>query len=153
MKAAQNNHESLKDRQIGRLTRSSTQNTIYVGNLRYTINEDGLRKMFSKFGNVSYIRLILCPETQKSKGIAFIQMEKKSSTQMAISKLNNKVVGGRTLKVSIAQENDSPVSSVYKPAKSKIEPLITSTQSTKKPIKKKKEKGLDSLFSYLNSKK
>ena len=77
---------------------------IYVGNLVYSIDEGGIHKMFSKYGKVGKIEVIKDSKTQKSKGIAFLQMYNQEDAMKAINKLNGSVVEGRTLKVSIALE-------------------------------------------------
>lgn len=79
---------------------------IYVGNLVYSTREGEIHNLFSKYGKVGKIEVILDPKTQKSKGIAFLQMYNKDDAQKAISKLNGSVVNGRTLKVSIALERN-----------------------------------------------
>lgn len=77
---------------------------IYVGNLVFTAEEGRVHQLFSKFGKVGKIEVIRDSKTNKSKGIAFLQMYNKEDANKAISKLNGSIVDGRTLKVSIALE-------------------------------------------------
>jgi len=80
--------------------------SIYVGNLRYTKDEHAIKEMFAEFGSVKYVKLVVDPKTDKSKGIAFVQMPNKNAADQAIQKMNGKEVDGRTLKVSIAKERN-----------------------------------------------
>lgn len=77
---------------------------IYVGNLNYEMDEAGIYKLFTKFGKVGKIEVIKDKKTQRSKGIAFLQMFNREHAENSIQKLNGRVVGGRTLKVSVALE-------------------------------------------------
>lgn len=75
---------------------------IYVGNLRYTRDEKGIKFLFSKYGKVKSVKVITERGTGKSKGIAFVEMLTEKSAREAIQKLNGAQVDGRTLKVSEA---------------------------------------------------
>lgn len=79
---------------------------IYVGNLVYSTDEGGIHKLFSKYGKVGKIEVIRDSKTNRSKGIAFLQMYNKDDANKAISKLNGTIVDGRTLKVSVALERE-----------------------------------------------
>lgn len=79
---------------------------IYVGNLVYSAEEGRIHQLFSKFGKVGKIEVIRDSKTNKSKGIAFLQMYNKEDANKAISKLNGSIVDGRTLKVSVALERN-----------------------------------------------
>lgn len=62
---------------------------IYVENLPLDSNEEELELLFSKYGEVSSIKLPKSQYTGKSKGFAFIEFEKKSSVDLALAdKLN-----------------------------------------------------------------
>jgi RNA recognition motif-containing protein len=80
---------------------------IYVGNLVYSVDEGGIHNLFSKYGKVGKIEVIRDPKTNKSKGIAFLQMYNKDHAKMAIFKLNGSSHNGRTLKVSVALERST----------------------------------------------
>jgi RNA recognition motif-containing protein len=133
-----------KDSTIGELQHYANMSTIYVGNLRYNKKENDIQKMFGKFGKVSYVKIVKDQETNKSKGFAFVQMRAKPALQ-AIQNLDGKQVDGRTLKVSIAQDNKDAEAKPVKVRTSKKE-LVA-----KKVIKKKREKGLKVLMDYLHN--
>ena len=123
--------------------------TIYIGNLSYKKREGEIKKLFQNFGKVTYVKIVLDPKTEKSKGIAFVQMPNEKDALKAIDQLNGKIVDERTLKVSIAIESEEPQK--VKPIKTRkrdSEETIENTTKKKGP-KRKKIKGLDVLFDYI----
>ncbi|MCT4642478.1 MAG: RNA-binding protein [Bacteriovoracaceae bacterium] len=122
--------------------------TIYVGNLSYKKTQFDLKKMFEKFGTVKYVKINVDPKTNKSKGFGFIQMTNKNAALKAIKALNEKVVDGRTLKVSIANDQTLDVNEKSKKPKVKV-PTENEEKMKIKPSKKKRRKGLNVLFDYL----
>ena len=77
---------------------------IYVGNLGYGVEEDELRDMFQKFGNVSTVKIITDKFTGRSKGFAFVEMENAADAQKAIDALDGKELENRNITVNIARE-------------------------------------------------
>jgi RNA recognition motif-containing protein len=77
---------------------------IYVSNLSFNTNDDGLRELFEKFGAVSSAKVILDRETGRSRGFGFVEMASDDDAQKAIDGLNNKEVGGRAMSVSVARD-------------------------------------------------
>lgn len=144
------------------LEKPQKDKTVYVGNLRYDKNEAGIRVLFSHYGSVKWVKLVLDPKTGRSKGIAFIEMASHQEAQRAIKGLNGKVVENRTLKASMAiQKKESPLpkdKSKSEDSQSRVksaEKAVSKTGSKKDkerlaPVKKKKGKGgLESLLNYL----
>jgi RNA recognition motif-containing protein len=76
---------------------------IYVGNLSYSVTEDDLQKLFGEHGKVTSVNLIKDKYSGDSKGFGFIEMEKQSEAEHAISQLNGQSVGGRNITVNIAR--------------------------------------------------
>jgi len=147
--------KTLSERNLGRFERDpEAVTTIYVGNLTFNKKEMEIKTMFSKFGPVSYVRLVCDKNTKKSKGIAFVQMPNYVDAMKAIKYLNATEVDGRTIKVSVAVESEKAKKSKLKiaarPVKDKI---IEEEVETKKirPSKRKRDKGLKLLFNHLNS--
>lgn len=122
--------------------------TIYIGNMSYQKKERDIKQLFSKYGEVSYVRLMLDPETSKSRGFAFVQMKDKKLAKLAIEKLNGQQLDGRTLKVSIAKENNSASARVAR--KPKEEAIVSEPEAPARPSKRKRDKGLKLLFNHLN---
>jgi RNA recognition motif-containing protein len=77
-------------------------NKVYVGNMSYRTNEEGLRNLFSNFGEVSSVTVIHDRETGRSKGFGFVEMVDSEAAQAAISALNDRDFEGRRLKVNLA---------------------------------------------------
>ncbi|MGA1824990.1 MAG: RNA recognition motif domain-containing protein [bacterium] len=79
------------------------QNKLYVGNLPYTIDESGLKELFSSYGDVDDIKLIRDWDTGRSKGFAFITFSTQHAAEKALEQ-NEKEIDGKTIKVNIAKE-------------------------------------------------
>jgi len=77
---------------------------LYVGNIPYSVTEADLRAMFETCGGVIQINLIIYKETGVSRGYAFIEMDSDKATDNAIAQLCDEVIGGRTLRISIASD-------------------------------------------------
>ncbi|WP_127717130.1 RNA-binding protein [Halobacteriovorax sp. HLS] len=122
---------------------------VYIGNLNYKKDDFGVMKLFKPFGYVEKVNLILDEKTEKSKGIAFVEMQTKKAALDAVAALNGKVIDGRTVKVSIALEREGMDMSKAAHAP-KPKPL--SKNEEKSIIKKSKIKkvGLDVLFQSTN---
>jgi RNA recognition motif-containing protein len=75
---------------------------IYVGNLSYNVTEDGLRTLFSEFGEIESVKVILDRFTGRPKGFGFIEMPSNSEADQAIKALNGKMIDGRKMKVNPA---------------------------------------------------
>ena len=77
--------------------------TIYVGNLPFSATESDVRSLFEKHGSVQSVKLINDRETGRPRGFGFVEMPKADAAR-AIQNLNGHDLGGRSLKVSEAQE-------------------------------------------------
>ena len=74
---------------------------IYVGNLPFTTNDEGLRELFSEYGNVEKTQVITDRETGRSRGFGFVEMS--SGGDEAIDTLNGHSIEGRNLTVNEAR--------------------------------------------------
>jgi RNA recognition motif-containing protein len=79
---------------------------IYVSNVSFHTGEEDLKDLFSKFGTVTSVKIIMDRETNRSRGFAFIEMPSTEEGNKAISGLNSKEIEGRALSVSIARERE-----------------------------------------------
>lgn len=79
-------------------------NRLFVGNLAFHTTEDVLQREFSRFGNVSEVKLVLDRETGRSRGFAFVSMGTDDEANAAIQELNGAELDGRALKVNVAEE-------------------------------------------------
>ncbi|MBK1618930.1 RNA-binding protein [Lamprobacter modestohalophilus] len=76
---------------------------IYVGNLKYSVNDDTLRAMFSEFGEVASADVIKDKFSGQSKGFGFVDMPSKAEAEDAIQALNDTMQDGRKLTVNEAK--------------------------------------------------
>lgn len=82
--------------------------TVYVSNLNYRRDEVGIKKLFSRYGKIKNIKIVIDLETEKSKGMAFVEMSTVTEAKAAIEGLNGEIIDGRTLKASWAIPQDKP---------------------------------------------
>ncbi len=76
---------------------------IYVGNLKYSVNDDTLREMFGEFGEVASADVIKDKFSGQSKGFGFVDMPNTSEAEDAIQALNDTLQDGRKLTVNEAR--------------------------------------------------
>ena len=82
------------------------QNKLYVGNFPYSVDEAQVRGLFTPYGEISELAMIMDRETGRPKGFAFITFASQQSAEKALE-LNGRDLGGRPLKVNMAMERDS----------------------------------------------
>jgi len=78
---------------------------IFASNLSFYTTEENLKDMFSKFGFVTSVKIIVGRETNDQHGFAFIHMPSDIEAKAALLGMDNKEIEGRTLSVSAANEN------------------------------------------------
>lgn len=76
---------------------------LYVGNLLYEVTEDDLKELFTQVGTVVSASIIRFPDTGRSKGFGFVEMENADDVQKAIDTMNGQDFKGRKLVVSEAR--------------------------------------------------
>lgn len=76
---------------------------IYVGNLPYGADENALKEVFEKIGEIQSVKIITDIETGRSKGFGFIEMTSDEDAEKAISTLNGTTLMDRTLVVNEAR--------------------------------------------------
>jgi len=77
---------------------------LYVSNLSFNTDDDGLRELFEQFGKVSSAKVISDRDTGRSRGFGFVEMDSDTEAQAAIKGLNNKELNGRAMSVTVARE-------------------------------------------------
>lgn len=77
---------------------------IYVGQLPYNVNESELTELFSEFGELASVKLIMDHYSGRSKGFGFIDMPNNSEADVAIKALNKSTFKGREIKVNQVQQ-------------------------------------------------
>src|SRR5438105_15577554 len=79
---------------------------LYVGNLSFETTENDLQDLFEQHGAVSEVSLMMDRMTGKSRGFAFVTMNDATQAGTAMSALNGKELGGRTLTVNEARARE-----------------------------------------------
>jgi RNA recognition motif-containing protein len=96
--------------------------TVYISNLSYKRDRNGLKSLFSRYGKIKHIKIIVEPTTNQSRGMAFVEMSSVEEASLAIEGLDGEVIDGRTVKANFA---------------------ISQKEEAKKSTPQKKEKDLD----------
>jgi RNA recognition motif-containing protein len=76
---------------------------IYVGNLDYRVNEKELDDVFSDYGTVSSVKVIMDKFNGRSKGFGFVEMENQDEANKAIRELNGTTFENRKITVNEAK--------------------------------------------------
>ncbi|MCC6953364.1 MAG: RNA-binding protein [Deltaproteobacteria bacterium] len=76
---------------------------IYVGNLSYEVTDSALGEKFSEFGAIKSAKVVTDPQTGRSRGFGFVEMESRDAALNAIDELNGKDFMGRSLVVNEAR--------------------------------------------------
>lgn len=76
---------------------------IYVGNLPWTVTDEGLGEIFAAYGQVSSARVITDRDSGRSRGFGFVEMPVEAEAQAAIAGLNGTDRDGRALNVNEAR--------------------------------------------------
>jgi RNA recognition motif-containing protein len=76
---------------------------IYVGNLPYSVTNDTLESVFTKYGTVESAIVITDQQSGRSKGFGFVKMPEDDKAQEAITALNESELEGRKLIVNVAR--------------------------------------------------
>jgi len=79
---------------------------LYVKNLSDQVDDEVLHNLFSPFGTITSAKVMLDPQTEKSRGFGFVCFTSKEMASMAINDLNSKLIDGKPLYVAYAQRKD-----------------------------------------------
>jgi RNA recognition motif-containing protein len=90
---------------------NNKHNKVYVDNLAAVTTERDLIDLFSPFGNVAEVNIMVDRVNHKSRGFGFVTMATSEGARSAIQALAGKVVGTRALTVSEAWPNEERTSS------------------------------------------
>jgi cold-inducible RNA-binding protein len=77
---------------------------LYVGNMSFSTTEQQLREVFSQYGTVTKVQLIMDRETGRSRGFAFVEMS--DGADQAIAAMNGAQLDGRSLTVNEAKPRE-----------------------------------------------
>ncbi len=77
---------------------------LFVGGVSWDTTEDGLRKAFEPFGEVTEAKIITDRDTGRSRGFGFVTFADDANAMAAISKMDGTELDGKTIKVNEAQD-------------------------------------------------
>jgi RNA recognition motif-containing protein len=78
---------------------------IFVGSLPFKLNENELREIFERFGEVVSVKIVINKATRQNKGYGFVSMQNGGEALKAIQELNGSEILGRKIIVSEAQDD------------------------------------------------
>ncbi|MFH0737585.1 MAG: RNA-binding protein [Candidatus Micrarchaeota archaeon] len=76
---------------------------LYVGNMPFSVTQEGLKEMFAVFGDITEVTVITDRRTGRSKGFGFVTFSDDAAADKAIADMNGKDLEGRPLTVSEAR--------------------------------------------------
>ena len=79
---------------------------IYVGNLTYEVSDSELEELFGQFGSIVSAKVIRDPQSGRSRGFGFVELETQEQAQAAVEELNGVDFKGRRLVVNKAREKE-----------------------------------------------
>jgi small subunit ribosomal protein S18 len=72
---------------------------LFISNLDFEVTSDQLRALFEEVGPCLSVVVASDRETKRSKGFAFVEMDREEDAKKAIEALNNRQLNGRPMKV------------------------------------------------------
>ncbi|PRQ50854.1 putative transcription factor interactor and regulator CCHC(Zn) family [Rosa chinensis] len=108
-------------------SRDYDDTNLYIGHLPPTLDDDGLIRLFSRFGNIVMCKVIKDRATGLSKGYGFVKYADVRMANSAIASMNGFSLEGRTIAVRVAGKPQQPVVSPGPPA-SAMSPYPVSSQ-------------------------
>ncbi|XP_039189347.1 RNA-binding protein 28 isoform X2 [Crotalus tigris] len=82
--------------------------TVFLRNLSFDTEEEEVGELLEQFGDLKYVRIVLHPDTERSKGCAFAQFATQESAQKCLQRAQEEGearglhLGGRRLRVDLA---------------------------------------------------
>ncbi|XP_041044144.1 29 kDa ribonucleoprotein, chloroplastic-like [Carcharodon carcharias] len=82
----------------------SEEGKLFVGGLNFETDEQSLEEVFSKYGQISEVRVIKDRDTMTSRGFGFITFENPEDARDALQAMNGKSIDGRQIRVDHAEK-------------------------------------------------
>lgn len=89
-------------------TKDYDETNLYIGYLTPTLDDDGLIRLFSPFGEIAMAKVIKDRVTALSKGYAFVKYSNVQQANSAIAAMNGYCLDGRTIAVRVAGKLPQP---------------------------------------------
>ena len=108
-------------------------NSVFVGNLPFTADEEKLREVFTVCGKVETVRIVRDKKTGTGKGFGFVTFSERSGVMFAVQRSRKVELEGRVLRVFKAKSEEALKTK-------KFSGIQSSGPSTKAKVKRKKTK-------------
>ncbi len=79
---------------------------LFVGNLPWSVDDQALRELFSKYSSVVSATVLKDRETNRSRGFGFVEMSDDNEAMQAIQEMNDSEVEGRKIVVNEARPRE-----------------------------------------------
>lgn len=76
---------------------------LFVGNLPFSVTEEGLRDLFAGYGELTAVTLITDKFSGRSKGFGFVEFATEEDAASAVAAMTDMEVEGRKLIVNVAR--------------------------------------------------
>lgn len=76
---------------------------IYIGNLPFASTETDLSTIFSHYGQVVHVDLIVKKDNGRPRGFAYVEMACGTAAEQAIQEMDGATLSGRLLRVAAAR--------------------------------------------------
>ncbi|KAK9454107.1 RNA-binding domain-containing protein, partial [Dipodascopsis uninucleata] len=86
---------------------SDPSDTLFLGNLSFSVDQDTLFKTFGEYGNVINVRLPTHPETEQLKGFGYVQFGSVEEATAALEALNGVPIAGRSVRLDFSTPKDN----------------------------------------------
>ncbi|KAM7541330.1 hypothetical protein Aperf_G00000026748 [Anoplocephala perfoliata] len=101
----------------------NNRNSVFIGNLPFSTNEEEVRSLFLPFGAIKGVRLIRDKSTGAVKGIGFVEFEDQTSVQLVVRQSAASLRGSDALSIGGRQIRVEAWKSIKKAKEVKGQPL------------------------------
>eukprot|EP00978_Attheya_sp_CCMP212_P006095 scaffold13731_cov51-Attheya_sp.AAC.6 len=101
----------VRKRPVGVVAEVCKTGTLFVGGLHPRVADVHLQKLFQPYGTVQRVFQCRHPGNDQPKGFGFVDYESTECAQLAMERLNGRVLLGRTLRVRPATQKSEPLTS------------------------------------------
>jgi RNA recognition motif-containing protein len=104
------------------------------------MEENELKEMFSKYGEVVSVKIVTEQLTGKSRGYAFLRMKDQAAAVRAIALMDGAEIDDRRISVRVAVDKQAFSQKTYSESGQTLSPLSTSQYVEEHPGTKKKKR-------------
>lgn len=80
---------------------------LFVGGLSWNTSDEGLRRAFEAFGEVTDAKVITDRDTGRSRGFGFVTFTEAAAADEAMAQMDGTELDGRAIRVNVAREPGS----------------------------------------------